>query len=183
MTPNDRLRIDIAAARYLEAVERDDIDTIAAIWTAAAVDPELEAALNGIHAGLIDEQDAADLTAASAAVKSAVEVYFPSATVVRPTAAAIIVADVAAELFRHPPDRLPAAAHQLNDRLRNAREPLPADLALSKFTVWAESKFGPAPEEYWKVFRQAALRLELRRSAEAEYHLAARSAPKPKELP
>ena len=90
----------------------------------------------------------------------------------------VTVADVANELFRHTPDRLPAEAHLLNERLRASREPLPADLGLSKLVAWAEAKFGAAPADYWKAFRQAAIKLELRRSTEIEYHLAARPAPK-----
>ena len=69
----------------------------------------------------------------------------------------------------------------LNERLRRLQEPLPEDLGLSGLIGWAEKRFGSAPAEYWKAFRQAAVKLELRRGAEAEYHLAARRAPKPEE--
>jgi hypothetical protein len=51
-------------------------------------------------------------------------------------------------------------------------------LGLSKLVAWAEALFGPAPMEYWKAFRQAALKLELRRNAEVQYQLAARRGPK-----
>ena len=66
----------------------------------------------------------------------------------------------------------------MNERLRSARDPLPADHGLSNFVAWAEEKYGAAPTTYWKVFREAAIKLELRRGAEAEYQLAARRAPK-----
>lgn len=56
MTPTDRrLWIDLTAARYLEAVEREDWDAQAELWALAAQDPELEAAMHDIHAGLIEE--------------------------------------------------------------------------------------------------------------------------------
>jgi hypothetical protein len=184
MTPNDgRFRLDLAAARYLEALERDDFATVAALWSDAAADAELAAALREVHAGLAEEQQWADVTAATAVVSVAVEQHLPSGTVIRPPVGPVTVADVAEDLFRHPPDRLPAAAHQMNEVLRAARDLLPADLALSKLTTWAESKFGPAPAEYWQAFRQAALKLELRRAADAQYQLAARPAPKPEDRP
>lgn len=181
MTPHDRLRVSIAAARYLEALERDDQATLDALWARAAADPDLLAAFRDIHAGLVEEQAARDAAALGTVVSAAVERHLPSAEVVRPATGPVTVGDVAEELFRHTPDRLPAAAHALNERLRAAADPLPADLGLSKLTAWAEAKFGAAPPDYWAAFRQAALKLELRSAAEAEYQLAARAAPKPED--
>ncbi len=184
MTPNvRRLRLDLAAARYLEAMERDDFETVAALWSDATNDAELAAVLRDVHAGLTEEQHWTDMTAATGAMIAAVEQHLPSATVIRPPVGPVTVADVADHLFRHPPDRLPAAAHELNDRLRSARDLIPTDLALSKLSAWAEAKFGSAPAEYWQAFRQAALKLEMRRAADAEYHLAARPAPKLEDRP
>jgi hypothetical protein len=178
MIPHDRsLRLDLAAASYLDALERDDFDTMALLWQQAAADTELEAALREVHIGLIEEQQLTAFAAASAIVVEAVDRHLPSGEMVRPTVGPLRVADVAEELFRHTPDRLPAHAHQLTEKLRSSTEPLPLDLGLSKLVAWAEERFGAAPAEYWRAFRQAALKLELRRSAEAEYHLAARPAP------
>jgi hypothetical protein len=176
MTPNDRrLWIDLTAARYLEAVERDDFDAQVELWALAARDAELEAAFHEIHAGLVEELQAATVTA----VDAAAEKHLTSGEVVRPAAGPVTVGQVADELFRHAPNRLSADAHALNDRLRRSDEPLPADLGLSKLAAWAEAKFGPAAAEYWQAFRQAALKLELRRAAETGHQLAARSVPKP----
>jgi hypothetical protein len=86
---------------------------------------------------------------------------------------------VADELFRHAPDRLPAAAHAMNEKLRLATDELPAELGLSKLVAWAEARFGTADPVYWKAFREAALKLELRAAAEIDYQLAARKGPKP----
>jgi hypothetical protein len=119
----------------------------------------------------------------SAALTAAVEKHLPSAEIVQSKAGPVTVADVAEELYRHTPDRLPAEAHVLNERLRATQEPLPDELGLSGLTAWAETRFGVAPAEYWRAFRQAAVKLELRRAAEAEYHMAARRAPQPEEKP
>lgn len=167
MTERD---IDRIAATYLAALDCGDADALDRIWDQAATDPDLEQALHELHQAL--EADAEHDTVA--AVAQAVEQHLPSAEIVRPSSGPVTVADVANELFRHAPDRLPAEAHALNEKLRSASEPLPESLGLSKLVTWAEARFGPAPEAYWRAFRQAAVKLELRRSAEAEYHLAAR---------
>ena len=51
MTPNDRYRVSRAAARYLDALDRDDADALAALWAEAANDSDLQAAFRDIHAG------------------------------------------------------------------------------------------------------------------------------------
>jgi hypothetical protein len=184
MNPTDRrLQLDLAAARYLAALERDDFTLMADIWRLALADPELEAVLRQVHTGLIEEQAHETAAAAAATLTAAVETHLPSAEIVRPSADPVTVGDVAEEMFRHTPNRLPAEAHFLNERLRASREPLPENLGLSGLIGWAEQRFGAAPAEYWKAFRQVAVKLELRRGAEAEYQLAARRAPKPEEKP
>lgn len=177
MTPQHRLGVSLAAARYLEALERDDHAALASLWESAESEPDLVAAFREIHAGLIEERG----QEISARVGALAEEHLTGAQVVRPAAGPVLVADVAEELFRHTPDRLPAAAHKLNETLRTARESLPAELGLTNFVAWAEARFGAAPLAYWKAFRTAAIKLELRRAAEAEYQLAARRAAKPEE--
>lgn len=179
MTPQHRLRIDLDTAAYLDALLTEDTDAQARLWARAATDPNLLAALREVHAGLLEENEAADRAATSAVIARAAETHLPSAELVRPTAGPVTVGDVANELFRHTPDRLPPEAHALNERLRTSGEPLPEDLGLSKLTAWAEAKFGRAAVEYWAAFRAAALKLELRQAATVEFALAARSAPKP----
>ncbi len=181
MTDRD---IDRLAAAYLDALDRGDLDALDRIWELAAADPGLEQALQELHAALDaeDRRDAGQRVAA--AVAAAVEQHLPSAEVLRPAGGPVTAADVADELFRHTPGRLPAEAHALNEKVRSARVPLPDDLGLSRLAAWGEAQFGAAPAEYWKAFRQAAIKLELRRAAEAEYHLAARTGqPRPEGRP
>jgi hypothetical protein len=179
MKPDDRrFQVDVTAARYLDALERDDFAAMEEIWLVAQEDPDLLVALQEIHAGLAEEQGSGITPVSTAALKAAVHEYLPTAEVADAKAGPVTVADVAEELFRHTPDRLSADAHVLNDKLRSAKEPLPDDLGLTGLTAWAEARFGAAPAEYWRAFRQAALKLELRRASEVEYQLAARRAPK-----
>jgi hypothetical protein len=177
MTPRDhRLRLDLAAARYLEALERNDFETMAALWRQAGMDPALGTVLCELHAGLMEEQSEQQAAATTLALTAAVRDYLPSAEVLSPTADPLTVADVAEVLFHRPPGRLSPEAHALNNRLRSAAEPLPEHLGLSKLVAWAEARFGKAPLEYWTAFREAALELDLRRASEAELQMAARRA-------
>lgn len=179
MTPHDHLRRSLAAAKYLEAWEHADEPVIQSLWAQAATDPELLRALREIHAGLLEEAGVQEGATVRATVAEAVKRLLPSATVVEPSTGAVTVADVAEELVRQTPDRLPAAAHGLNDRLRSAREPVPTDLGLTRLTAWAEAHYGSAPPEYWRAFYAALVKLDLQRASEREYRLAARRVPKP----
>jgi hypothetical protein len=178
-----RLQLDLAAARYLDALERDDFAAMAEMWRATSHDHELEAILREVHAGLLEERVDGDLVAVAEGITAAVESHLPSAAILRLRGGPVTVADVADELYHHSPDRLPIDAHLLNERLRESHEALPEDLGLSMLTAWAESRFGVAPPEYWRVFRQAAVKLVLRCAAENEYRLAARRTSKPEAKP
>lgn len=174
MTPKDRLRVGIASARYLEALEGDDIATLESLWAAAGSDPELLAAFREVHAGLVEEQEQESAGRVVQRVAYAAEAHLAGGDVVGSSGGPLTTADVADELYRRPPDRLPAQAHQLNERLRAARDPLPEEMGLSDLVAWAEQKYGAAPAAYWEAFRVAAIKLELRRAAEVEFQLAAR---------
>jgi hypothetical protein len=179
MTPNDRrLWIDVTAARYLEAVEREDFAAQDELWLLAAADPDLEAAFHEIHALIIEEEQ----ERTTAAVAAAVEQHLPAARVVQPAAGPVTFADVADELFRAPPGGVPTDGWRLNDALRSSDEPLPRELGLTALIEFAEKKFGVAPREYWKAFREAALTVRMRANTlAADYQLAARRGPKPED--
>ena len=173
MTPADRrLWLDVQAARYLAAIEAEAFDLQGELWQLAAHDHELEEALHAVHTWLAEETTAG----VAAAVEDAVAKHLTSAEVIRPPTGPVTVGMVADELFRHPPDRLPAEAHALNERLRLAADELPAELGLLQLTDWMVAKFGPVPPEYLKAFRHAATKVRMRASPEAEYQLAARRA-------
>src|SRR5262245_51170166 len=150
MKMNRRLSLDLTAARYLDAVERSDFDAMNAIWEAAQGDADLEKALHEVHAGLVEEELGKHSPTETALVR-AVETHLPSAEIIREKEGPITVADVAEELFRHAPDRLPALAHALNEKLRTIQQALPTDLGLTRLTEWAEAIFGAAPPDYWKA--------------------------------
>lgn len=175
----ERLRLDLLLARYLEAVETDDFETQDDLWKQAESDPGLCESLEQIHEDLLVESGLEELGQLRGVIRRMVEEHLPAARIEAESPTPVRIADVAEELFRHPPERLAAAAHAFNESLRHRQESLPDDLGLSALTRWAEERLGPAPPEYWKAFREVALRLELRHAAQVEFQLAARSIRKP----
>jgi len=183
MTSQDRMRISLAAARYLEALENGDDAALEALWRDAAADDNLLDAFREINVGILEEALERDATQVQSAVADAVAKHMPSAEIVRPVAGPVTVADVASELFRFPPGNLTADAHRMNERLLSSLEPLPEKLGLPALIAWAEARFGSASEMYWDAFRQVAVRLKARAN-DAEYQLAARrTKPRPEALP
>jgi hypothetical protein len=179
MTPEDRYRISIASARYLEALEASDNMSLQSLWETAAMDANLLAAFRDIHAGLIEERGDQSTDKIAARVSTLADEHLGGADIVRPVVGPVTIAEVADELFRNPPDRLSVAGHQTNERLRTVRDEFPLHLGLSNFIAWAEQKYGTAQVAYWKTLREIAVKLELRRGADVEYQLAARRAAKP----
>jgi len=166
---------------YLDAMTREDFAELDRIWEIAAFDKPLEDALHELHAAVNADNHERATEASTRSITDSVQSHLKSAEIVTPSIGPVTVGDVARELFLHPPDRLAAEAHQLNQTLEASRETLPEELGLTKLIEWAEGQFGSAPSEYWKVFRLAALKLERLRGSAIEYQLAARRSPKPEE--
>ncbi len=176
MTDRD---IDRLADEYLAALDAADSPELDRIWELAAFAPELEAVLHELHAALDEDDKRRAERTVKPALVDAVRTHLPSAEIIEPNLGPVTVGDVARELLRHPPAGLSASAHALNEALLKSLDELPYDLGLSKLVAWAEPRFGNAPSEYWKAFRSAALKLEMRRASAEEYQLAARRGPKP----
>ena len=166
-------RLDALALKYLQAVETEDFDTIDALWKQADDDPDLDAMLHGLNAELVAEQDAQERAPITAAVVGQIEQHMPSAEVIRPAADRLTVAEVAEHIRRHPPAGLTADDLRINDVLRKALAEVPAELGISQVVRWG-SQFGPAPEAYWRAFREVALDLWMQRTSAEHYQLAAR---------
>jgi hypothetical protein len=174
MTDRDnQLRLDRLALQYLAALDAQDFDTVEAFWGQAADDDQLAEMLHGLHAELGAEQDARERDALDAAVVASIEEHLPSAEVIRPAAGPLTAAEVAEHIRRHPPAGLTTDDLRLNDVLRQVAAEVPETLGLRQVVRWG-SRFGPAPEAYWRAFREAALELQMRRSSAEHYRLAAR---------
>jgi len=165
-------RLDELALRYVAAVEAEDFDTVGALWEQAADDPDLDAMLHGLHAELAAEQEAEHAAIASAVVEQ-IERHLPSAEIIRPATGPLTVADVAEHLRRHPPAGLTIEDLRLNDVLRQLTDAVPTELGISQVIRWG-TRFGSAPEAYWRAFRDAALDLWMQRTSAEHYQMAAR---------
>lgn len=174
-----QLEVDRLVARFLLALEDGDFDAADGIWSAAASDPDLEAALTEAATELSAEYDLAAGQQGEARLEAAITASLPTAEVVRPTDGPLMVFEVANHVLRSGAPGLSAADLAVNDVLARTRDPVPDHLGLSAVLAWG-AKYGSAPEAYWRVFRQAALTLRLRRESAAEYRHAARPGrPKP----
>jgi hypothetical protein len=170
-------RLDGLALQYLAAVETQNFDTIDALWKQAADDADLDAMLHALNAELTAEQDAQEH--AASAVLDSIEQHIPSAEVIRPAARALNVAEVAEYIRRHPPAGLTIDDLKLNEELRHVTEEVPTELGISQVVRWG-TKFGSAPEAYWRAFREVALDHLMEQTSAANYRLAARpQRPKP----
>ena len=176
MTPQDRrLWIDLTAAEYLDALEREDFVAQDRLWRLAATAPDLEAAFHETHDAIAEEAQAAAVTPTIDAVRAAVLKHLPGVELDAPTGP-VTVAMVARELFERPPARLTPEAAALNDRLQAAADELPGDIGLTPLKDWLEANFGATPSGYAKAFQRAALTLRMRVNSDLEVQVAARRA-------
>jgi hypothetical protein len=174
MTDRERQRqLDLLAIQFVDALEAGDFETIDQLWSASARDPELEVVLLETAVELAQTYEAEAQARVEAAVVEAVERHLPSAELVRPVAGPLTVAEVAEFLRRDPPAGLTTDEIAANEALRQSVQPVPTELGISQVREWGR-QFGSLPETYWRAFRQAALKLRLRRESDLGYQMAAR---------
>jgi hypothetical protein len=166
-------RLDRLALQYFAAVETEDFDTIRALWEQAADDTDLDAMLHGLNAELVAEQEARESATIASVVLDTIDKHMPSAEVIRPTTGPLTVAEVAEHIRRHPLAGLTTDDLTINDVLRKATEEVPTELGISQLVRWG-TRFGFAPEAYWRAFREVALDLWMQRTSAENYQLAAR---------
>lgn len=172
---NHLFRIDAYCSEYLEALEKLDYAYIEHLWTLTASIPGLEEAFQELHAGILLEEQSETQKQITADITSLVQEHMPSAEVIPSSSLAISVAAVVEEILRDKNNRLSADEYERISQLSQLALQLPEELGFSKLKDWAERQFGPAPTAVWKAFQQAAMRLEFRRAAAANYSLAART--------
>lgn len=172
-------RLDLISMQYLAAVDAGDFDALSAFWLQAQNDPDLVEMLHGLNAEIAAEQDAAQAATAKTAIDAVIEKHMPSAEVIRPATEPFTVAEVAEYLRRNPPSGINADDLTVNERLRASSSIVPLDLGLNAVANWGR-QFGSVPESYWKMFRQVALMLRMRRESAENYQMAARPTKPPK---
>ena len=168
-----QLRLDRLALQYLAAIDGDDFKTVEALWAQAADDPDLDEMLHGLNAELAEEQESRDRESVTTALLEGIERHMPSAEIIRSPAGQLSAAEVADHIRRHPPAGLTLDDLKLNDALRRATEVVPTELGITQVTRWG-TRFGSAPQAYWRAFREAALDLWMERTSAENYRMAAR---------
>lgn len=189
MTPHDsalreraeaRLRLELAALAYLDALEADDLDAIALLWEQACDDAELSQALCELSEGLAAEDEPSPGWAADAAkVEALLKRHFPSAAAPPPPAGPLTAGDVAARIAGD--DRL-LSKLTLEERAANAllltnQTPLPPQLGTAPLERWAAGLPVPGSKTYWSVFRQTAVLMTMSRTHQAGLMAARRKPP------
>ena len=175
MIDRERQRqLDLLAIQFVDALEASDFETIDRLWSSSAMDPELEAVFLETALELAQTYEAEAQAQVGAAVVEAVERHLPSAEVIRPITGPITVAEVAEFIRRHPPAGLTTDEIAANEGLRQTAQPVPPKLGMSHVLDWGR-QFGSLPETYWRAFRQAALKLRMRRESDLNYQVAARA--------
>ena len=165
--------LDSIVIRFLSALEDGDFETVEQVWSAAASDPELETALTDAAGELAAEYDREFHEHAGSMLETTVRAAMPTAEVIRPATGPVTIAEVADHICRTGAPGLNAVDLVLNDALARIEDPVPEHLGLSSVIAWG-ARYGVAPDSYWRLFRQSALSLRLRRESETEYRLAAR---------
>jgi hypothetical protein len=171
MTPNERLKLELFAAKYRDAIETDDFETQASLLEFAATLPGSTERVLDIHAELEAEQAAAE----AQLIATAVEKNLPGARIMSAQTGPITVGQVATELLRALPVTWTAEQQMLNDRLKTSTEALPDAMGLLDVSAWLAKEFGTVPDGYPKLFRQIAHKLRTRQNSnDVQYQLAAR---------
>jgi hypothetical protein len=174
MTDRERQRqLDLLAIQFVDALEAGDFATVDKLWSACATDPELESIFLDTAGELAQMHEAETRAQLETAVVEAVEQHMPSAELIRSPAGPLTVAEVAEFIRRHPPAGLAIDEVAANEQLRQSAEVVPAELGMSQVLDWGR-QFGGVPETYWRTFRQAALKLRMRRESDVHYQMAAR---------
>ncbi|MBW3600905.1 MAG: hypothetical protein KY475_27015 [Planctomycetes bacterium] len=187
MTEHRNWEIERLLLEYLDALEIQDWDAYGEIWRQAETDRELETALRELHEGLLAEHAGpAGREQDAEAIRLLAAEHFPQ----RPEAEEqdelpLTAGDVAARLradLASGAVRLRDADRQANDRLLGDATLIPDQLKQSVLDAWCARLNVHASREYWRMFRQAALRLVMARShRQSRMAAARRPSPRKKE--
>ena len=164
-----------ALDRYIEALDQVDIDTVEAILAQAAGDPELDRLLHEVNTALYIEEGFDTFATDAERVRSLVRQHLQSAFLDDTEVEAMIerpltVGDVIARLQA---DRKIALSDREAERkLLGSGVELPEEITTRTISELARSIGVAASEQFWRVFRDAAIMLGLGHS-HAQARLAA----------
>ncbi len=166
---------DQAIDRYMQALDQGDMDTVEAILDQAAYDPELDRLLHEVNTALYVEDGLDTFVTNAEQVRSLARQHLRSAFVDETEVEAMIerpltVGDVVARLQANrqiaPPDQ------EASRKLLGSGVELPDEITTRTISELARHIGVAASEQFWRMFREAAIMLGLGHS-HAQAHLAA----------
>jgi len=161
-----------AIYRYVEALDKAELDTIAAVLDLAVSDPELSQAITEVNLSIQEEMQLTPFAADAEIVRTLIRKHLHSAIeVVEDKDLPLTVGEVAAKLKSE--RRVPFTDEKVNDFLLNNQQSLPALLSLEATRLMGRDLGVTASDRFWRAFRDAAITLSMGRGRESQL-LAAR---------
>ena len=179
--PTDRFWEERAAARYLDALDAGDLETVAAMWEEAADDPRLESLLCDLDEGVAQELGLDEPFRDTAArVVDMARRSFPGAFPNDTPPTPLTASDIARRLESEPIFARSGPA----DRLAHARLLMesagpPEPLGQPNVDRWFDHLGIVASPHYRRAFRDVASRMKLARGQQESRLAAARKANPP----
>lgn len=178
--PDPRIREELVALAYMDALDAGDWDALASLWADAETDAELERLLCQVSEDLAAEEEPSPGWRADAkAVEELLRRCMPSAVrAVEPVEPGPLTAgDVAARIAGDDEFlcRLDSDGRQVNAKLLADPTPLPPQLGMRQLEQWTAGLPVQAGPGYWRVFRHVAVLLAMARARRTSALLAARS--------
>lgn len=173
--PNANKRAAIrekAIYRYVEALDKAELETIAAVLNLAVDDPELSQAISEVNFAIQEEMQLTPLAADAEIVRMLIHKHLHSARAASEVKdLPLTIGEVAAKLKSE--RRVPFTDERANNLLLNSQQPLPALLSLEATRLLGRELGIKASDRYWRAFRDAAITLSMGRGRESHL-LAAR---------
>lgn len=165
---------DQAIDHYMQALDQGDIDTVEAILDQAAYDPELDRLLHEVNTALYVEDGLDTFVTNAERVRSLARQHLQSAfadaeveaMIERPLTVSDVVARLQANRQIAPLDQ------EASRQLLGSGVELPDEITTRTISELARCIGVAASEQFWRVFREAAIMLGLGHS-HAQAHLAA----------
>ena len=160
-----------AIYRYVEALDRAELEIVAEVIGLAIDDPELSQAIIEVNSAFQQEMQLTPLSADAEIVRTLIHEHLGSGELVHTENLPLTVGEVAAKLKSD--RRVPFTEERVNDLLLNNQQPLPALLSFEATKQIGRDLGIEASDRFWRAFRDAAITLSMGRGRESQL-LAAR---------
>lgn len=159
--------------RYVQAMDRGDVDEIAAVLEAALDDPELDRIITEIDLAYQEEEQLTPIAQDAELVRKLLREHLPSAFETEESDdKPLTVGEVAARLKAD--RKVPIADEETNRLLLTSSKTIPTWLSGKAIKKLAEELGVTASKRFWQMFKDTAITLNMGRSHSQTQLLAAR---------